>query len=184
MRRLLVFAALPLALGCRAPTIPTHPSTHEYAVYNAWIEQASSAFPPQLSFAVDSETLVPNQDELQFQQCLPSRMNTVFDGAPAATLAVTSSNDWLSLGDGRAAHLHPHNSSLGFDRPTELFRLSRVAFTRFGSDAYLWVDHRTCRPGDLEPTCEGLSGALIHGHKSGGSWTFEETTCRTITFPS
>ena len=184
VRRLLALTAFSLALGCRAPAIPSRPSSHEYAVYSAWIEQARLAFAPQLSFAVDSETLTPNQNELQFQQCLPRRMSDIFEGAPSASLTSTSSNAWLNLGDGPPAHLHPHSSSLPFDRPTELFRLSRVAFTRFGFEAYLWVDHRTCRTGDTEPACDDTSGALIHGHKSGGSWTFEDTTCRTITFPS
>lgn len=183
VRRLFAFTAFSLALGCRAPAIPNRPSTHEYAVYSAWIEQASSTSPPQLSFAVDSETLTPNQNELQFQQCLPRRMSDVFEDAPSASLTSTSSNDWLSLDNGRPAHLHPHNSSIPFDRPTELFRLSRVAFTRFGFDAYLWVDHRTCRAGDTEPACDGLAGALIHGRKANGAWTFEDTTCHILVFP-
>ncbi len=131
VRRLLVFLTLALAVGCRAPAIPAQPSPHEYAIYSAWMEQATADIPPQRTLAVDSETLTLNQAELQFKQCLPPRMTAVFDSAPVSTLlASTSGNDWLTLGNGRSASLHPHADPLSFDRPTEFFRLSRVAFTR------------------------------------------------------
>jgi len=184
VRRLLVFLTLAFAVGCRAPAIPAQPSSHEYAIYSAWMEQATADIPPQRTLAVDSETLTLNQAELQFKQCLPPRMTAVFDSAPVSTLlASTSGNDWLTLGNGRSASLHLHGDPLSFDRPTELFRVSRVAFTRSGYNAYLWVEHRSCNIDPAGHTCHGASGALVHGIKSNGSWTFENTTCHTITFP-
>lgn len=182
--RLFVVTTLLLALGCRAPKIPTQPSAREYAVYSAWIEHASVTFPPQLSFAVDASTLTLDQDRLQFKQCLPRRMDSIFDEAPDATLTSTSNHDWITLSNGRPAQLLPPSNSLPFTHSAELFRLSRVAFTRLGSDAYLWVERRTCRPGDTELTCEGASGKLLHGMESGDTWTFEDTTCQTIFFPN
>ncbi len=184
MRRLPPLAAalvLPL-LGCRPPAIPAQPSPGEYAIYNAWLEQTSSTLPPSLTLAVDDATLAPRQNELQFQQCLPPRMEDIFDKVPPTTLTSTSGNEWLKLGDGRSTHLRPANSPLHFDHPTDWVRLSRVAFTLSGYDAYLWVEHSTC--GTHDKGCSEGSGTLIHGKKSSGSWTFEDTTCQILLSPT
>lgn len=184
MRRLLVLATVTLCTGCRAPAIPAQPTSSEYAVYNAWIDQDHSSLPHEFDIAVGATTLVLNQSELQFQQCLPRRMAHIFDAAPSATLTSSSNPDWLLLADGRRAVLQPNGSRLSFDRPTKLVRVSRVAFTRFRTDAYLWVEHRICQPSAAGSTCTAPSGALIHGQKSDGTWTFEETTCQILAFPS
>jgi len=179
VRRLWLSITFPLALGCRPPNIPAQPKPQEYAVYTAWLEQESSSSPHQLSFAVDSATLPLQQNELQFRQCLPRRMEAIFDSAPAADLTASSSNDWITLSDGRPTRLHPHGTGMSFDHPTQLFRVSRVAFTRFGYDAYLWVERWTCGTGD-DLACKAGSGALVHGRKSNGSWSFEDTNCQII----
>ncbi len=185
MRRLPLIAALPLlAAGCRVPDIPARPSPQEYAVYNAWIEQASASLPRDVAVVVDSSTLHPQQHELQFERCLPPRMEGVFDASPEATLTATSSNDWLGLGDGRTARLLPHEATLGFTERTELFRLSRVAFTRLGYQGFFWAEHRSCTPAQGPEGCSGASGTLIHARKSNGAWLFEDTLCQTILFPT
>ncbi len=167
--------------GCRPPTIPPTPSAAEYAVYGAYLDHASSTSGGQLSFTVDAQTLNLNRAELQFQHCLPVRMEAVFDGAPAAHLTTSSGNDWLSLEDGRPSHLQPSETLLIFDHPTELFRLSRVAFTLSGYDAYLWVERQRC--GFSSTSCEEGTGTLVHGKESGGTWTFEDTFCQTVLAP-
>jgi len=184
VRRLLALAALALSLGCRAPSIPAQPSPREYALLGDWVEQTGSTLPPQVSLVIDTEALVPSQREMQFQQCLPPRMQAIFNTAAPATLASSSGNDWLRLSDGRSATLHPNGATLSFTRPTQIFRVSRVAFTRSGYEAFLWVEHQTCQADPAHPGCEGLSGALLHAHKSDGAWTFEETTCQAIVFPT
>jgi len=175
-RRFPLFALL-LLVGCRVTPIPKQPSAQEYTVYSAWIEQASAPLPHTLAVAVDSSTLIPQQRELQFEQCLPRRMAGIFDSAPETVLTSTSSNDWLRLSDGRSARLLPHNALPTPGQPTELFRFSRVAFTRMGYQAFFWVEHHSC---SVNAPCEGESGALVHGWKSGGTWSFEDTLCQTL----
>lgn len=184
MRRIPLTTAVSATLflsGCRPPTIPPTPSAAEYAVYGAYLDHASSTSGGQLSFTVDAQTLNLNRAELQFQHCLPVRMEAVFDGAPAAHLTTSSGNDWLSLEDGRPSHLQPSETLLIFDHPTELFRLSRVAFTLSGYDAYLWVERQRC--GFSSTSCEEGTGTLVHGKESGGTWTFEDTFCQTVLAP-
>lgn len=111
-------------------------------------------------------------------------MEDVFDTAPAATLSFTSGNDWLKLSDGRPTELKTPGLVLSFPRPTEFFQVSRVAFTRSGYDAYLWIQHLSCDASEATPGCRGGSGALIHGVKSGGAWTFQDTICQIVHFPS
>lgn len=175
---------LPLASGCRVPDIPPQPSAQEYAVYGAWFEQASASLPHELTLAIDSSTLKPMQNELQFEQCLPPRMERIFETAPDATLTSTASNDWLTLSDGRTVQLRPRDAPLTFQKSTELFRLSRVAFTRMGYQAFFWVEHRTCQVGQGAVICSGGSGNLIHARKSNNVWTFEDTLCHTVLFPA
>ena len=179
MRSLLVILTLPLALGCRAPAIPSQLSEREYVIYSAWLDQAGAEMPHPLSFAVDSVALTPQQNELQFRQCLPPRMETIFDTTSESTLSLSPGSDWLSLSDGRSAQIHPHDAPLAFPAPTEFVRFSRVAFTRFGYEAYLWVEHRTCAANG-QTGCQNASGALVHGKKSNGAWSFEDTTCQAI----
>ncbi len=185
VRRLFLIALLPFAAGCRPPEIPARPSAREYAVYSGWIEQASNHTPHDLSFAVDDQTLTLDQSQMQFQQCLPPRMETIFDEAPTAHLTASSGNDWLQLADGRSARLLPHTGEPPvFAQSTELIRLSRVAFTRSGFEAYLWVEHRTCAVDGENTTCTGNSGTLLRGARSDSVWSFEDTNCHTIVFPS
>ena len=175
-----IFPVLTLALGCRPPGIPDQPTASEYAVYNAYLEQASPTLPRELSFAVDAATLKPVQSELQFQQCLPRRMENVFSNVPSTLLASTSGNHCLDLGDGPNAPKPEQDLPLTNTKPTQFFRFSRVAFTRFESDAYLYVETRRCGEKGF---CEAASGVLTHGRKSGSTWTFEDTTWESTVLP-
>ena len=175
---------IPLVLilgGCRPPSLPQQPSRSEYAVYNAWLEQFSATLPPQLPLVVDAHTLLLRQHEFQFQECLPSRMRGLLDGATPVALSSSSGNEWLSLSDRRPVALHDAALSPAPGNAAEWIWLSRVAFTLSGYDAYLWVQHQTC--GARSGSCDVGYGILVHGKKSSGTWTFEDTSCQALIPP-
>lgn len=165
---------LPFLSGCRAPTIPAEPSALEYAVWHDVLAFGADATHPQ-TVVIWPETLPLDERQLQFQRCLPRHMRDVFDEAPAAMLSVNVPENWLSLPDGRAATLGRDGSSDGAVA-TVFLRLSRVAFSRFHRDGYVWVERRSCTATGASPHCDEREGKLLRVVRDGDRWTPERQT--------
>ncbi len=123
-----------------------------------------------------SGTLALGEAQLRFQQCLPPHMRHIFDDAPSATLSSNVPEDWLRMADNRLAVLAT-DTSVNEAGTTMFLRLSRVAFSRFGRDGYVWVEHRTCRSADATTRCDEREGKLLHVTRDGDRWSAEETDC-------
>ena len=177
MRTLLVPASflLLVATGCRAPAIPADPTVLEYAVWRDVLAFEAEPAHPQ-AVVISPETIQLDERELQFQRCLPQHMRDVFDDAPAATLSMNVPEDWLRLSSGQQATLSRDESSTGTG-VTLFLRLSRVAFSRFRRDGYVWAERRSCTTSGGAMSCDEREGKLLHVVQDGGRWTAEETNC-------
>lgn len=173
-----ILLVLPLLIGCRAPTIPTEPSALEYAVWHDVLAFGAESARPQ-KIVIWPETLPLDDRQLQFQRCLPRHMRDVFDEAAAATLSVNVPETWLGLPDGRTATLGREGSADGAGA-TVFLRLSRVAFSRFHRDGYVWVERRSCTATGAGPHCDEREGKLLHVVHDGDRWGVEETDCGAI----
>lgn len=166
---------LPFLAGCRAPSIPAEPSAREYTVWHQVLAFEMESTHAQ-AVVVAPETLPLDDRELQFQRCLPRHMRDVFDDAQAATLSLNVPEDWLRLPDAQSA-------TMGRAMPTPavgtaiFLRLSRVGFSRFGRDGYVWAEHRSCTTTGASTRCDEREGKLLHVVRDGDGWTVEETDC-------
>lgn len=181
MRPLLLPASLLLLvtlLGCRAPAIPAEPTAREYAVWHDVLRfEAEPARPQRLLVA--PETLPLDEAQLQFQRCLPPHMRNIFDGAPAAALSRNVPEDWLRLPNGSVATL-TDSAPATLAGTTVQLRLSRVAFSRFHRDGYVWIEHQSCTVTGGSTHCDEREGKLLRVTPEAGRWTPEETNCGAI----
>lgn len=178
MRSLLLQASLLLLVvvpGCRAPAIPAQATAREYAVWHDVLRTESAATPLQ-QLRVTPETLPLDEAQLQYQRCLPQHMRTIFDNAPAVTLSRNVPEDWLRLPDGSLADLADHFAAPAGGITLQL-RLSRVAFSRFHRDGYVWVEHRVCTVGSDSTHCSDREGKLLRITPKGDDWAVEQTNC-------
>lgn len=182
MRSLLLPASLLLvsAIGCRAPAIPAEPTAREYAVWHDLLRsEAERTHAPEI--LVSPETRSLDEAQLQFQRCLPPHMWNIFDDAPAATLSRNVPEDWLRLPNGSLATLAEGAPAAAAGATVQL-RLSRVAFSRFHREGYVWVERRSCAATGTGTHCDGREGGLIRVTAKGDHWSVEETECRTLAF--
>lgn len=151
-------------------------------MYHALLEERFAGQTLQQAVAVSPETVQLNEFRLQYKRCLPQRMQEMFEGSAPARLSRAVGTDWLNL-PGANLQLAATPGTPIISYRTEYVRLSRVAFTRFGTDAYVWLERQTCDPpGGLKASCHAGSGTLVHGVNSGGQWAFEDTLCTTVFF--
>ena len=170
-----VSLVLPLLPGCRAPSIPAEPSALEYAAWHDVLAFEADAAPLQ-AVVIWPETLPLDERQLQFQRCLPRHMRDIFDDASEATLSVNVPEDWLRLPSGQTATLG-RGGVLGGGGTVEFVRLSRVAFSRFHRDGYVWAERRSCMATGGHPQCGERQGQLLHVIHKGDRWTAEQTDC-------
>ena len=169
---------LVLLVGCRTPPIPASVTPREYAVYSAWLSQASESLPADEIVVVRSSTLRLDENSLQYEACLPVRMQGIFSDVPTVTLSELPASHWLNFPDGRSAMLLSPSDPLPPGRPVQLLSFSRVAFTFSGRDAYVWINRARCTAHGDTNDCEGAEGHLYHGKRSGSDWAFIETLCQ------
>lgn len=183
MRPFLVPASLLLMAvpGCRAPAIPTAPALREYAVWHDVLRREAETTNPH-RMVVAPQTLRPDEQQLQFQRCLPRHMRNLFDGAPSALLSRNVPEDWLTLSDRTVATLSDSLPPASIGNTVQV-RLSRVAFSRFHRDGYVWVEHKSCDATEGGRTrCLGSEGRLLRATPDGDRWKLEETECRASVF--
>ncbi len=171
---------LPL-VGCRPPAIPTEPTSAEYAVWGSVLAFETEAVAAH-TVMVGAETLPLNEARLQFSRCLPRHMRAVFDAAPKTNLSKNVTEDWLRTSDGRPVLLRSHDAPIP-DGAADLFEISRVAFSRFRREAFVWVDHLPCTRTETEVRCGDREGALLRAVWEGDRWRIEATDCQTLAFP-
>ena len=149
-------------------------------MYHALLENRFAGQSLERDVVVSPETAELNEFQLQYERCLPQRMQEMFEGISPSHLSRAVGTDWLNV-PGASLRLAALQGTPIISHKTEYVRLSRVAFTRFGADAYVWLERQTCNPpGGVKASCDAGSGALVHGVSSGGQWAFEDTLCTTV----
>ena len=166
------------ALGCRAPAIPENPTAREYSVWHEVLLAAADSTTAQ-TVLVAPETVSLDEGRLQFRRCLPAHMRMLFDNAPIATLSRNVPEDWLRLRNGTLANLSDTPPAAPAGRAVEL-HLSRVAFSRFHRDGYVWVERQSCTATGSPRRCTDREGTLLRVAPAGDRWKLDETECRTI----
>ena len=181
VRRLGILFSLLLLAGCRPSPIPPDLQTREYEVYHALLEDRFAGQSLEREVVVSPETVQLNEFRLQYKRCMPQRMQEMFEGLGPGRLSRAVGTDWLNIPGASLQLAMPETPIIS--HKTEYVRLSRVAFTRFGTDAYVWLERQTCGPpGGLRASCDAGSGTLVHGVSSGGQWSFDDTLCNTVFF--
>ena len=161
--------------GCRAPSIPAEPSAREYAVWHDVLAFEASITRPQ-TLIISPDTLPLDEAQLQFQRCLPRHMRDIFDEASTASVSANVSEDWLHLPDGQLALLGGRSAARPSGKTTFL-RFSRVAFSFFRRDGFVWVERQSCTAAAGGPLCEEREGKLLHIVRDSDRWSIEETDC-------
>ena len=172
---------LPWLAGCRAPAIPGEPSAPEYAAWHDVLLFQGQSTHPEAAVVIWPETLPLDERQLQFQRCLPRHMRNVFDSAPAATLSADVPEDWLRLATGQNAALGRGATAESIGE-TELLRFSRVAFSRFHRDGYVWLQDQRCVTTRQGTHCGERTGRLLRLRREDDRWAVEETDCSAISF--
>lgn len=166
--------------GCRAPAIPDDPTATEYAVWHDVLRYEAGSHASD-ALIVSPSTLPLDEGQLQFQRCLPAQMRDIFDAAPSATLSVNVPEDWLRLPAGSVATLSDGRPQTPTASSMHL-RLSRVAFSRFHREAYVWVEEQRCSADGGAQRCEGHQGEMLRLVPAGEGWTAERTDCQAVAF--
>ena len=166
--------------GCRPPAIPTEPSLDEYGVWGTALAYATRGFAGR-DVLVEKESFRLDERQLGFERCLPRNMRDVFVEASPATLSSNVAEPWLAMENGRTALLGRRELWLP-GSITDTYQLSRVGFSRFHRDGYVWIEHRTCAKAAGVEHCGESDGQLLRAIHHEDRWEMEETECRTLSF--
>ena len=136
---------------------------------------------PGRAVVVASASLPLEENRLQFERCLPMHMRTLFRHAPSATLSRNVAENWLRSADGQEVTLEDSTSPLPNGAST-LFHLSRVAFSRFRREGFVWVEQVSCTSTGGTLRCGDREGNLLRAVQDGDRWQIEPTDCHTLAF--